>query len=219
MCQWLFDKVCRGVCGGGWTVSHGSWPLLSCHSVPRTLHSHLETPEAEQTLEEETWGHHLQAFLVWAGKKHTWRLNPPLTPTGGHWAGPGRPGPGVESQSRSTKHVSAFELSSRTWDGSEARDLPQVGHRWASERSRNKQEEHQNLWGLRTWVRTGSEQTPNWVDWKFLRRWLSCLTLRLSSPLWASHCLDDGPVGAEGVVGSTFLSSTFWRALFTETAD
>lgn len=206
---------------GGWTVSHGSRPLLSCHSVPRTLHSHLETPEAEQTLEEETWGHHLQAFLVLAGKKHTWRLNPPLTPTGGHWAGPGRPGPGVESQSRSKKHVSAFELSSRNlgrewnpwpWSGESSLSLGKIQKQTgrASKSLRIKD------------LGTGSEQTPNWVDWKFLRRRLNCLTFltfHLSSPLQASHCLDDGPVGAEGVVGSTFLSSTFWRALFTETAD
>lgn len=33
-------RVCVSV-----SNSHGSQPLLSCHSVPMTLHSHLETPE------------------------------------------------------------------------------------------------------------------------------------------------------------------------------
>ena len=55
VCQRLFDKMRQYLVSSCWVcvcvcvcVSCGSQPLLSCHSVPMTLHSHLDSPEEER---------------------------------------------------------------------------------------------------------------------------------------------------------------------------
>lgn len=183
--QCVSDCVTRCVCVRQ-TVSHGSRPLLSCHSVPMTLHSHLERPEGEQTAEEETWGRakwrhvrQLRAFQVLAVTKQTRRQNPSVTPAGGDWAGPGRPGPGLESQSRS-KGLAEEQEGSR--DGGGTRDLRQE-----TLKDPGTNRKSIKIWGFGTRVLTASGSTGSFPN---------CLTFlqTMSSRRRAGCCLDDGPV-------------------------